>query len=1144
MQLTDRMDLGVFPLQDFGRDGTPIGRRQGLAGCRVGDIPEPREGRPTTFAQDRQLGSIGTIGPWMLWQPRDRDSRDIGFWSQAFGGMVARQDYRYGAAGVVPFRKNWETDGRLHQKNAGVPRGMPWNPEGALMIFMPGTDDDEQYEHAFRADPRLVCPSTSGPGECATLVTDLQPSGVLCMGNSATPGIGGRHARLNAVFQVIAAPGDAPNTIALNFAESRVDGIVNFGAFVAPLDSSIAGGGGPDTGGGGGGQPPGGGGGPITGQSRPGGSEGGGQAWESRDLSNNANVGRDPFGDPLYSNANDDQGVTPGRVGRRQRSVRAGYGVGHLATIGADGPIHAGHINDKHWLGNDGDGHPMNSGHVTTNAFFYMNRARDAPLEFQSKDYPEPAGHPAKSRVHLTYDPKSVHSHVTGTKPGMWRWWAEVPDMTPPPPGYPKPPLPRDPGQPNNPGGPGHPGGPGGPGNPGNPGQPGNPGPGPGPGSGPPGGPGGPGPGGPGTGGPGQPGGGGGGPFTPSGGPYWRNPPILPDPIPGGGGLTLEIDWPSGPETPSGGGIRKRRTGERRLRDVGRGDSGPGVGPNGGTGDAEDDGRGDYPNAPGRTGLWHRNGSPMQSLWERRGEHAEAWGREEWNAMAHGSFSDGGGDPSLSGFDPATGRREVVLGIRDRVGKNDPADAALYAIHRSLLSGFGAWTARPQLWVKNFPNFEHNPQIPSDIMERDEEARPQTLVLRAWGKQLEGTGEWDYVEGPAESRARGGTTDGGIMLVPPRFEGEDVFSIGQALDVEDTGDPAATEAHFTFVPGVRLSFGIPQLTGSSPVDSSATQIWQDTPANDRALVFERNGLTLAKVYEDPTDKAPVWIIGDDPQATVVIPRGTTAQQPTTKIAGSVRVNTDVVTGADTLELYDGQAGAWVPVGGSSATPVWEDDFTYFEGSRWNSAVNGSGQNFLQNANALSYLRDDEGAGWRTIGTNGTASTDWGRLTMDDLARYPDCTALAEDTVFNFRLCLNGSTDVSASVGLCRATMTDSDCPTPGVAFTFRTADDSNVRCKTDDDSTGTSDQDSGVTIASFNQVHKWCSIATNSSEIRFYIDGVLVATETTYLPSGNPSGCLSPYAFLQGAGTSGRRMYLDFVDYWRPQSRKDDRVTP
>ncbi|MCB0383800.1 MAG: hypothetical protein KDD43_00300, partial [Bdellovibrionales bacterium] len=45
------------------------------------------------------------------------------------------------------------------------------------------------------------------------------------------------------------------------------------------------------------------------------------------------------------------------------------------------GPLHAGHINDKHRIGTSLDG-PFNAGHISTGAYFYMDQIRDAPLYF------------------------------------------------------------------------------------------------------------------------------------------------------------------------------------------------------------------------------------------------------------------------------------------------------------------------------------------------------------------------------------------------------------------------------------------------------------------------------------------------------------------------------------------------------------------------------------------------------------------------------------------------------------------------------------------------------------------------------------------------------------------------------------------
>lgn len=445
-----------------------------------------------------------------------------------------------------------------------------------------------------------------------------------------------------------------------------------------------------------------------------------------------------------------------------------------------------------------------------------------------------------------------------------------------------------------------------------------------------------------------------------------------------------------------------------------------------------------------------------------------------------------------SGQDPWTREPESVPGLRERVGIQSPDDRGTYSLQRSLFSGFAAIAFRPQLWRNGYPNFERNPQLPSAMWDNDERVRPQSLVMRAWGKQDDDLGEYDYTERPYDSRARGGTVSGGVVFAPPRFEFEDYLGIGHTIDVEDTGDPAATDAHVLLAPGVSLSFGTPQVVGSSVVDANAVRMFRDTAGNDYAWKLEVAGIEALRARKNGSGDA---VVETSPDGT-----------------------------------------SWTAVGEGSRRPDFWDDFIESDNFRWNADKNGNGTNFIQKASTFTYLREDTGQGWRVMNPVGTASTDWARLTADSLDDWTEICGDSEDRVFNFRVCLQAGTDIDAAFGLAQATMTSTACPSPGVCFSLITADDSNIRCKTDDDAGGTSDQDANVSIASIVQTPTWFTIKANSTSIRFYIDGNQVAEQSSDLPAGT-AGCLSPYVIIRGAGTSNRRLFVDYIDYIGPSSR-------
>jgi hypothetical protein len=139
----------------------------------------------------------------------------------------------------------------------------------------------------------------------------------------------------------------------------------------------------------------------------------------------------------------------------------------------------------------------------------------------------------------------------------------------------------------------------------------------------------------------------------------------------------------------------------------------------------------------------------------------------------------------LSGLDPWTREPERVPGLVERIGGADRDSVGLYSILHPMQEGFAAMVFRPQLTVQGYPHFEHNPQVPPGMIERDEAVRPQVLAMRAWGSQSASTGDWSYVEPPMSSRARGGTGHGGILFSPPRFELEDYLGINTGANVED-----------------------------------------------------------------------------------------------------------------------------------------------------------------------------------------------------------------------------------------------------------------------------------------------------------------------------------------------------------------------
>lgn len=817
----DRMDLGFFPLQDHVNDGTPVSARRGIAGGRIVRDPDPEEseGALVEYGRENGMGTLGDVHPWTFWQTRDRGVRGSGAWAQAFGALVVDADGRYAVADLQPIRdREVRNDARFAQKRPGWPACFPSLAKGAVTIAAAGTEESEQHDVAYYADPRLVAPNVSGPGRAGTIVVDLQPSDELCMDGSSEPGIGGRHARLQSLVRVIAAPeneglaglGSAGNVLALNHAHSGTDGIPGLGAIFA----RVTGGGGPTTGGGTTNAPRGG---PTTGPRNV------TALLDGRAIGGDTDIGPGAFGLGALDSSTDDE-LAPRDFGAFESRKQHGHGVALTAAIVGFGPVHAGDENDKHQHGRDRDGHAVNAAHIATTAYFFRDRNFDGPLHFEAI-YPNPPGWPMIARTHLSYDPQALHRFGDGTRPGLWRWWTEVPFFAPTsPPGPPTPPVQRPPiTQP-----PGR----------GNPPPPAPPPP-------------------PPTTQP--PGGGAPAPPTPA-------PPRPPTTGPRGGGPGGGPGGSGGPTTPASGG--PRTVGPSGLPTPTTGPRGKNW-PPGGTGgpqdpnDPQDPGGGSEPQDP-PGGICTEpadagNGDPhdVSAVGPTR---SAILGRGSVATSAHAIGGPGGtGTPArnpmlplgrYSGLDSWTRRPELVPGLVERVGGATVESRGLYEIFHPMRESFASLGFRPQLTRRGYPNFEHNPQIPYDAIDLDERVRPQVLSMRAWGAQSDATGDWDYVEDPMDSRARGGTAHGGVLFAPPRFELEDYYGL-QGIDVEDTTSERATQGYVLAAPGVAFALGKPAADGT--LQAGGVTIGQDPTQPTAPVVLAQNGVGMLRLHVDSSD---------------------------------------------------------------------------------------------------------------------------------------------------------------------------------------------------------------------------------------------------------------------------------------------------
>jgi hypothetical protein len=271
----------------------------------------------------------------------------------------------------------------------------------------------------------------------------------------------------------------------------------------------------------------------------------------------------------------------------------------------------------------------------------------------------------------------------------------------------------------------------------------------------------------------------------------------------------------------------------------------------------------------------------------------------------------------LSGRNPWTRQPEDVPGVVERIGGAARERAALYSIWHPLSEGYAAITFRPQLTVKGYPNFERNPQLPLEVIVRDEWVRPQVVTLRAFGAQSAATGDFSYVERPLVSRARGGSANGGVMFSPPRFELDDYYGATGGANVDDVTSARATQGYVLVAPGVAFALGKPTSVGG--LSTNSTVIKQDVAVSYRPLVVQHNGVEVVRAYQNGSEV--LVELGQGGTTAIKIPVGTDGQRPGTPAAGHLRINT---TGANNvLEYWDPVAATWVQLtsGGGGGAPT-------------------------------------------------------------------------------------------------------------------------------------------------------------------------------------------------------------------------------
>lgn len=424
---TDWQDVGIFPLQDH-EAGVPIEIRQQLVAGRIARMRDPGGSDPQDslleVAREKGKGTLGDIHPWWFWQTEDRDIRGMGSWAQSFAALSVgggTGGFKGGRTGVpvspselLPIANGaFRSDSRYVNKFPGWPACFPSVPQGTVMLAIPATTEGIQTDLMLHADPRLVCPNIEGPAESGTLVVDLQPEGAMCMDKSATPGVGGRHARLQSFLRVIAQKkGDTllgpGNVLAWNLALSGVDRLAGYGLCFTRLQPGL-------------------------------------QSNKTRVPPTKTNNKKTRSKKPHDAGPGDG----PCEFGKFEPKKNDAHGLAFMAHDITYGPFTGGGEGDKHKFGEDADGHEINSGHIHVDGYFYRNQVEDGPLYFEGQ-YPRAKAGPLKQQVHLGWDGTLGHAWTFGQRQGKWRWWADVPyyvpttprDLDPP---YKKPKQPKTP---------------------------------------------------------------------------------------------------------------------------------------------------------------------------------------------------------------------------------------------------------------------------------------------------------------------------------------------------------------------------------------------------------------------------------------------------------------------------------------------------------------------------------------------------------------------------------------------------------------------------------------------------------------------------------------------------------------------------
>lgn len=266
----------------------------------------------------------------------------------------------------------------------------------------------------------------------------------------------------------------------------------------------------------------------------------------------------------------------------------------------------------------------------------------------------------------------------------------------------------------------------------------------------------------------------------------------------------------------------------------------------------------------------------------------------------------GGGGSGLPGP-----RQDVLR----EVGQLNSQHRQIWEIFHPMVEGFAQLSFRPQRMVKGLRSFLRNPEATLGEIKADEVRRPQVLSLRTWGGQS-ATG-WNYKTGPFDSRIRGGTVDGGILISPPEFEMESYLGFRPPVDIYG----ALAESFFTCAPGTGFALGTPHKDGGLGAKSVRITQLGGAVLNDALEVAQLDSSRVAKIlFRGELDQASGEVVvdlGTGGNQAARIPSGTTGQRPSSlpPTGGEIRNNNAAYTDTEgntfeSFEYYDALNAAW------------------------------------------------------------------------------------------------------------------------------------------------------------------------------------------------------------------------------------------